>query len=73
MGLAIFSRFPIVDTQSSSYTYNGLPIAVAHGDWIVGKGVGCATIDVPGLEHGLDVWVTHVSLGALLSRSDPFG
>jgi sphingomyelin phosphodiesterase 2 len=61
MGLAIFSRYPIVSTETSSYTYNGLPLAVWKGDWIVGKGAGCATIDVPGLEGGLDVWVTHVS------------
>ncbi|KDN53175.1 DNase I-like protein [Tilletiaria anomala UBC 951] len=66
MGLAIFSRFPIVETQSRSYTYNGWPVAVAHGDWIVGKGAGCATISVQSSPEGsiedgflLDVWVTH--------------
>jgi sphingomyelin phosphodiesterase 2 len=34
---------------------------VHHGDWIVAKAAGCATIDVPDLGL-LDVWVTHVSV-----------
>lgn len=59
MGLALFSRFPIVRTKSISYDYNGLPVAVAKGDWIVGKGAGCATLAVPGLPRGLDVYLTH--------------
>ncbi len=61
MGLAIFSKFAILGTESKAYTYNGMPLQVWHGDWIVSKGAGVATIDVPGLQGGLDVWVTHVS------------
>ena len=34
---------------------------VHHGDWVVAKAAGCATLDIDGLGH-VDVWVTHVSV-----------
>ena len=38
---------------------------VHHGDWIVAKAAGCATISIEGL--GLvDFWVTHVRVLTLL-------
>lgn len=57
-GLAILSRFPIYSSHTQPYSLNGLPIHVGHGDWFVGKGAGCASID---LGDGLlvDVWDTH--------------
>ncbi|UZJ52516.1 hypothetical protein CBS101457_001836 [Exobasidium rhododendri] len=57
-GLAILSRYPIISTQTKPYSLNGHPVMVHHGDWIVAKAAGCATLDVPGLGP-LDVWVTH--------------
>lgn len=60
-GLAILSRFPILETHTHPYSLNGHPVMVHHGDWIVAKAAGCATIDVDGL--GLvDFWVTHVRI-----------
>lgn len=57
-GLAILSKYPIVGTHTHPYSLNGQPVMVHHGDWIVAKAAGCATIDVDGL--GLvDFWVTH--------------
>lgn len=59
-GLALLSRFPIIASHTHPYTLNGHPVLVHHGDWVVAKAAGCATLDVEGLGH-LDVWVTHVS------------
>lgn len=57
-GLAILSKFPIVSTHTHPYSLNGHPVMVHHGDWIVAKAAGCATIEIEGL--GLvDFWVTH--------------
>lgn len=57
-GLAILSRWDIVETKTHPYSLNGQPINVGQGDWFVGKACGCVTVDHPGL--GLvDVWNTH--------------
>lgn len=57
-GLAILSRFPIIATHTHPFSLNGHPVLVHHGDWIVAKAAGCATIAVP--KAGLiDFWVTH--------------
>lgn len=57
-GLAILSRWSIVETQTQPYSLNGHPINVGQGDWFVGKACGCVTVDHPKL--GLvDVWNTH--------------
>ncbi|PWN45819.1 hypothetical protein IE81DRAFT_336075 [Ceraceosorus guamensis] len=59
-GLAILSAHPILHTQTHPYSLNGHPIHVHHGDWIVAKAAGCATlrVDKGGLGE-VDVWVTH--------------
>ena len=57
-GLAILSRFPIYASHTQPYSLNGLPIHVGHGDWFVGKGTGCASIDLGG-GMLVDVWDTH--------------
>lgn len=57
-GLAILSRWHILETRTHPYSLNGQPIHVQHGDWFVGKACGCVTINHPKL--GLvDVWNTH--------------
>ncbi|TKY89300.1 hypothetical protein EX895_001831 [Sporisorium graminicola] len=57
-GLAILSRWNILETRTHPYSLNGQPIHVQHGDWFVGKACGSVTVDHPGL--GLvDVWNTH--------------
>ena len=43
-GLAIFSRFPIVDAGFMRYSLAGRPERMAHGDWYAGKGVALARI-----------------------------
>ncbi|CBQ73232.1 related to ISC1-Inositol phosphoSphingolipid phospholipase [Sporisorium reilianum SRZ2] len=57
-GLAILSRWSIVETTTHPYSLNGQPIHVQQGDWFVGKACGSVTVDHPRL--GLvDVWNTH--------------
>ncbi|CDU26447.1 related to ISC1-Inositol phosphoSphingolipid phospholipase [Sporisorium scitamineum] len=57
-GLAILSRWPILETRTHPYSLNGQPIHVQHGDWFVGKACGSVTVNHPRL--GLvDVWNTH--------------
>jgi sphingomyelin phosphodiesterase 2 len=63
-GLAILSRWPIVESTMVKYSLNGRPTAFFRGDWYVGKGVACATIRMDDGEL-MDVFCTHV-----ISRSD---
>lgn len=58
-GLALLSRWPIVESTMQRYTLNGRPTAFFRGDWYVGKGVACATIRLDGGEL-VDVYNTHV-------------
>jgi sphingomyelin phosphodiesterase 2 len=60
-GLAILSRWPIMESTMQRYTLNGRPTAFFRGDWYVGKGVACATIRLDGGEL-MEVFCTHVSL-----------
>ncbi|CCG83414.1 Putative neutral sphingomyelinase [Taphrina deformans PYCC 5710] len=46
-GLAILSKFPIVQTDMRPYTLNGRPQAFFRGDWYVGKGIASAIIALP--------------------------
>ncbi|CAO3592624.1 unnamed protein product [Absidia cylindrospora] len=61
-GLAIFSKFPIIQTSYFRYTLAGRPLKVFHGDYYVGK--GCATVC---LEHPIagliQVFTTHLHAG----------
>lgn len=43
-GLAILSKWPIVESSMFAYPLNGRPTAFFRGDWFVGKGVACARI-----------------------------
>ncbi|RKF74330.1 Inositol phosphosphingolipids phospholipase C [Golovinomyces cichoracearum] len=43
-GLAILSRWPIIKSSMFRYPLNGRPTAFFRGDWFVGKGVACASI-----------------------------
>lgn len=61
--MAIFSRFPILETSSFSYSHNGEPHDVARGDWIVGKGLFSALISHPIL-YEVEIFNTHVSLAS---------
>ncbi|KZT62649.1 DNase I-like protein [Calocera cornea HHB12733] len=58
-GLAIFSRYPIVETHTQSYPLNGSPLAVAAGDWFVGKAVGSVVLSHPALGE-VEVFTTHM-------------
>jgi sphingomyelin phosphodiesterase 2 len=58
-GVAIISRFPIIESSSFSYSHNGSPIDVGSGDWIVGKGLFSVVLSHPILQE-LEVFSTHV-------------
>jgi sphingomyelin phosphodiesterase 2 len=59
-GLAILSRWPLLETSMVRYPLNGRPTAFFRGDWYVGKGVACATVRVgPDPAHVLAVFNTH--------------
>ncbi|KAN0064749.1 phospholipase C type enzyme [Thecaphora frezii] len=58
-GLAVLSRWPVIEARTHAYSLNGLPIHVHHGDWFVGKACGSVTLDVEGLGE-VDVWNTHL-------------
>lgn len=60
-GLAILSRFPIIDSNMVRYPLNGRPTAFFRGDWFVGKGVACATIELsPRSGDIVEVFCTHL-------------
>ena len=60
-GLAILSKFPIVDSNMVRYPLNGRPTAFFRGDWFVGKGVACATIELgPRSGDIVEVFCTHL-------------
>ena len=60
-GLAILSKFPIIDSNMVRYPLNGRPTAFFRGDWFVGKGVACATIELaPRSGDIVEVFCTHL-------------
>ncbi|KAI5917472.1 DNase I-like protein [Camillea tinctor] len=60
-GLAILSRWPIVETSFFRYPLNGSPTAFTHGDWYVGKGVAYARIQYgKASDNVIDVFNTHI-------------
>ncbi|RHZ69740.1 hypothetical protein Glove_279g14 [Diversispora epigaea] len=61
-GLAIFSRYSIVETNFYPYRLNGRPIQVNHGDWYVGKGVASAVVDHP-VAGLIEIFNTHTHAG----------
>jgi sphingomyelin phosphodiesterase 2 len=58
-GLAVLSKWPIVESTMQRYTLNGRPTAFFRGDWYVGKGIACATLHV-GDGKLVEVFCTHV-------------
>ncbi|KAL8675048.1 MAG: hypothetical protein Q9168_000531 [Polycauliona sp. 1 TL-2023] len=60
-GLAILSKWPIVESNMVRYPLNGRPTAFFRGDWYVGKGVACASIQTgQGRESIVEVFCTHL-------------
>ncbi|KNZ53888.1 hypothetical protein VP01_310g11 [Puccinia sorghi] len=58
-GLAILSRFPIVESHFHPYLLNGHPLHFIQGDFFVGKSVGSCLLDVPNIGH-VEVFTTHL-------------
>jgi len=58
-GLAIFSRWPILNTSMFPFVLNGRPAAVWRGDFYAGKGIGTALIRHP-TGMMIEVFNTHV-------------
>ena len=59
-GCCIFSRHPIRRAFHHKYSLNGHPHRLDQGDWLGGKLVGLAVIDIDGIE--LNAYVTHVHI-----------
>ncbi|KAG8629153.1 hypothetical protein KVT40_003018 [Elsinoe batatas] len=64
-GLAILSRYPMVESSMFGYPLNGRPTAFFRGDWFVGKGVACARVQLPPSSpprktDTLEVFCTHL-------------
>ncbi|PJF17012.1 Sphingomyelin phosphodiesterase 2 [Paramicrosporidium saccamoebae] len=57
-GLAIFSKYPIVQVHFKAFSLNGQPDRITDGDWFATKGVGHARIQHP--KAVLDVFTTHL-------------
>lgn len=58
-GLAIFTRFPIIDGQSLPYSLSGTPLEVIAGDFFVNKAAGNVVILHPVLGE-VEIWDTHM-------------
>ncbi|TFK41863.1 inositol phosphophingolipids phospholipase C [Crucibulum laeve] len=58
-GLAIFTRFPIIEASVHPYALNGSPIDVGAGDWFVGKAAASIVILHPVLGP-VQVFNTHL-------------
>lgn len=58
-GLAIFSRYPIVDSWWLGFTATGKPQRIFDGDWYAGKGIGAVRIRHP-RAGSVDIFDTHL-------------
>ncbi|KAL9716409.1 phospholipase C type enzyme [Leucoagaricus gongylophorus] len=58
-GLAIFSRFPFIETSVHPYSLNGEPIDVGGGDWFVGKAAASVVILHPVIGR-VQIFNTHL-------------
>lgn len=63
-GIAILSRWRIVDTFFHPWSVNGYMHKIHHGDWWGGKGVGACTVDKDG--YRINLYVAHVRLFATI-------
>ena len=59
-GLAIFSKYPIVEAWWKGFTLTGKAHRIFDGDWFAGKGIGAVKIKHP-VVGPIDVFNTHVS------------
>ncbi|KAG8982818.1 phospholipase C type enzyme, partial [Tulasnella sp. 427] len=58
-GLAILTKYPIIETTIKPYSLNGSPLDVAGGDFFVGKSVVSAVVEHPVLGE-TEVFNTHM-------------
>ncbi|ORX90482.1 DNase I-like protein [Basidiobolus meristosporus CBS 931.73] len=58
-GLAIFSKFPIVNAFARPYSLNGNPLKILQGDWYVAKAVACCHLSHP-TAGVIEVYNTHL-------------
>lgn len=59
-GLAVFSKYPIVEAWWKGFTLTGKAHRLFDGDWYAGKGIGAVRIRHPTIGL-IDVFNTHVS------------
>lgn len=59
-GLAVLSRFPIVETFLYRYAVNGRPSAFYRGDWYVGKSAAVTILELPGSESRVALVNSHM-------------
>lgn len=57
-GVCIFSKYRIMETMTWRYTLNGSFYAVHHGDWLGGKGIGLAKLQIG--DYRLHIYGTHL-------------
>lgn len=58
-GLAVFSKFPILESQALPYHLSGLPSHPVDGDFFVNKAAARVVVNVPGIGE-CEVWDTHM-------------
>lgn len=58
-GLMLLSRYPITEVFWKRYSINGKPYKLLHLDYMGAKGMGVATVRVPGAAD-VDVYCTHL-------------
>ena len=61
-GLAVLSKWPILESSMWKYPLNGRPSAFWRGDWYVGKGVACAKIAIQKRELGMETETEDVQI-----------
>lgn len=60
-GLAMFSKYPIIDAWWKGFTVTGKAHRFFDGDWFAGKGIGAVKINHPVIGE-IDVFNTHVRI-----------
>ena len=59
-GLAVFSKYPIIEAWWKGFSITGKAHRIFDGDWYAGKGIGAVKIKHP-VVGPIDVFNTHVS------------
>ncbi|XP_007484485.1 sphingomyelin phosphodiesterase 2 isoform X2 [Monodelphis domestica] len=57
-GLCVFSKHPIQEIFQHTFSLNGYPYKLHHGDWFCGKAVGMVVLEICGIL--VNVYVTHL-------------